>query len=58
MVLLTSKTAFLLGAKVPSPTWAVDTVVVAINTATYWHALRTFGIKDKISGFGRLLEDY
>ncbi|MDB4218821.1 hypothetical protein N8199_08495 [Emcibacteraceae bacterium] len=32
--------------------------VIAINTATYWHALRTFGIKDKISGFGRLLEDY
>ncbi|WP_317928558.1 hypothetical protein [Halioxenophilus sp. WMMB6] len=31
--------------------------VVAINTATYWHALRTNGIKDQVSGFGRLLEE-
>jgi maleate isomerase len=29
--------------------------VVAINTATYWHALRTLGIHDKIQGFGALL---
>ncbi|WP_446831274.1 maleate cis-trans isomerase family protein [Candidatus Foliamicus sp.] len=32
--------------------------VVAINTATYWHALRTNGIKDKVFGFGRLLEEF
>ena len=32
--------------------------VVAINTATYWHALRANGINDKISGLGRLLEDF
>ena len=32
--------------------------VIAINTATYWHALRTYGIEDKISGFGRLLEEF
>jgi maleate isomerase len=32
--------------------------VIAINTATYWHALRQNGIDDKISGFGRLLEQY
>jgi maleate isomerase len=32
--------------------------VVAINTATYWHALRTNGIADKIPGLGRLLEDF
>jgi maleate isomerase len=31
---------------------------VAINTATYWHALRTNGIDDKVSGFGKLLEEY
>jgi maleate isomerase len=31
--------------------------VVAINTATYWHALRANGISDKIRGFGRLLEE-
>lgn len=30
--------------------------VIAINTATYWHALRQNGIEDKIPGFGSLLE--
>ncbi|WP_375383257.1 arylmalonate decarboxylase [uncultured Sphingomonas sp.] len=29
--------------------------VIAINTATYWHALRTMGIADQIDGFGHLL---
>ena len=28
--------------------------VIAINTATYWHALRANGISEKIDGFGRL----
>ena len=32
--------------------------VIAINTATYWHALRTNGIDDKIQGFGRLLSEF
>ena len=32
--------------------------VIAINTATYWHALRANGIDDKIQGFGRLLEEF
>jgi maleate isomerase len=32
--------------------------VIAINTATYWHALRHCGIKDRITGFGQLLEAY
>lgn len=32
--------------------------VVAINTATYWHALRTMGIQDRIAGFGALLSQY
>ena len=32
--------------------------VIAINTATYWHALRLSGIKDKVYGFGRLLTDF
>jgi maleate isomerase len=31
--------------------------VIAINTATYWHALRANGICDQMSGFGRLLEE-
>lgn len=30
--------------------------VIAINTATYWHALRACGIQDKKAGFGRLME--
>ena len=32
--------------------------VIAINTATYWHALRANGIKDRKEGFGRLLEEF
>jgi maleate isomerase len=32
--------------------------VIAINTATYWHALRQSGVPDKIAGLGRLLEDF
>lgn len=32
--------------------------VIAINTATYWHALRTLGITDKIAGFGSLLSHH
>jgi maleate isomerase len=32
--------------------------VIAINTATYWHALRENNISDKIEGFGSLLIDY
>ena len=30
--------------------------VIAINTATYWHALRACGIHDKKAGFGQLME--
>lgn len=32
--------------------------VIAINTATYWHALRANGINDKVQGFGRLLSEF
>jgi maleate isomerase len=32
--------------------------VIAINTATYWHALRANGIGDRLEGFGRLMSDY
>ena len=31
--------------------------VIAINTATYWNALRQNGITDRMAGFGRLLEE-
>ena len=45
-----------MAAQVPSLEQKVGKPVVAINTATYWTALRTNGIDDKVSGFGRLLE--
>ena len=32
--------------------------VIPVLTATYWHALRKCGIKDKVKGFGRLLEEF
>lgn len=32
--------------------------VVAVNTATVWHAYRTNGIEDKIEGFGSLLSEH
>lgn len=32
--------------------------VIAINAATYWHALRVNGIADRREGFGRLLADF
>ena len=38
-------------------TW-LDKPVLAINTATYWYALRQNGFADKIAGFGRLLEEF
>lgn len=31
--------------------------VLAINAVTFWHALRRNGFTDRISGFGRLLEE-
>ena len=31
--------------------------VLAVNTCTYWHALRTNGIDDKVDGFGSLLSE-
>lgn len=32
--------------------------VIALNTATYWHALRENGIDDRMQGFGRLLAEF
>jgi maleate isomerase len=32
--------------------------VIAINTATYWHALRSMGIMDQMDGYGRLLSEF
>jgi maleate isomerase len=36
----------------------LDKPVIAINTATYWHALRSMGIADQMEGFGALLRDH
>jgi maleate isomerase len=32
--------------------------VIAINAATYWHALRRNDIREPIAGFGRLLQEF
>lgn len=32
--------------------------VIAINAATYWHALRANGFNERMDGFGRLLSDW
>jgi maleate isomerase len=32
--------------------------VLAVNACTYWHALRTCGIEDKIEGFGSILLEH
>jgi len=36
----------------------LDKPVLAINTATYWWALRKNGIDDKVAGFGALLTEH
>jgi maleate isomerase len=36
----------------------LDKPVLAINTCTYWHALRQNGIEDRIDGFGSLLLEH
>jgi maleate isomerase len=36
----------------------LDKPVVAINTATYWWALRQNGIKDRVQGWGSLLAEH
>ena len=33
----------------------LDKPVLAINTCTYWHALRAHGIDDKVDGYGSRL---
>ena len=41
---------------IPVRTSNLGKPVIAINTATYWHALRAQGITDKVAGLGNLLE--
>ena len=37
---------------------ALGKPVLAINTCTYWHALRTLGMTDQVDGFGSLLSRF
>jgi maleate isomerase len=32
--------------------------ILSMNAVTYWHALRTLGIEDRIEGQGRILEEF
>lgn len=32
--------------------------VIAVTIATYWHALRTCGIQDRLKGFTRLMSEF
>lgn len=32
--------------------------VISSNTSSFWHSLRKAGVKDKISGYGKLLRDF
>jgi maleate isomerase len=36
----------------------LDKPVLAINTATYWYALRDYGIEDRMAGWGALLSEH
>jgi len=36
----------------------LDKPVIAINTATLWHALRANGFDDRFDGYGRLLREH
>lgn len=42
----------------PMAEFWLDKPVLAINTATYWWALRQNGIDDRIDGFGSLLREH
>ena len=52
------------GANLPFATVAAEAEkrlkkpVIAVNIATIWHALRSFGIKDRIYGYGRILWEH
>jgi maleate isomerase len=41
----------------PMAEFWLDKPVIAINTATYWYALRQNGIKDRVYGWGSLLAE-
>jgi maleate isomerase len=47
-----------MAALVPGAEFWLAKPVIAVNTATYWHALRSRGIMDKVPGWGQLLERY
>lgn len=47
----------MVGLAAAAETW-LGKPVIAINAATYWHALRQNGIDDRMDGFGRLLAEF
>ena len=52
------------GANLPFATVAAEAEkrlkkpIIAVNIATIWHALRSFGIKDRVYGYGRILWEH
>jgi maleate isomerase len=47
-----------MGAVAAMAEFWLDKPVIAINTATYWYALRQYGIGDRIQGWGSLLAEH
>ena len=42
----------------PTLEHVLEKPMISINVATVWHALRACGIDDKVTGRGRLLEEF
>ena len=42
----------------PTLEQVLEKPLIPINVATIWHALRACGIDDKVTGKGRLLEEF
>jgi maleate isomerase len=57
-LLIQAGTNLLAGAAAAELEEELGKPVIAINTATVWHAYRTNGIKDQIKGWGSLLEKH
>jgi maleate isomerase len=47
----------MVGLAAQAEVW-LEKPVIAINAATYWHALRANGIPDQQAGYGRLLSEF
>jgi maleate isomerase len=56
--LLTLGTALPAGAVAAEAERWLGKPVLAVNVVSYWHAIRQCGIEDRVSGCGRLLEEF